>query len=201
VALAGLCLVLAFALVWSIFGNLPTTITGTGILLSSAGILEIEVQGSGVVTDLRVAVGDRISRGDTIARVGQPALQQRVEQARERLRILQAERRRRTDFTATNERLETEGLDRARSDLSRRLGVADERIRFLEGRAEAEREALALGLITPETVQTTVQQLEAARSERNGLESAIQNNELERLLLANRSSETLEEVDQRIGDA
>jgi HlyD family secretion protein len=201
VALAGLCLVLLFALLWSVFGNLPTTITGTGILLSSAGILEIEVQGSGVVTDLRVAVGDKISRGDTIARVGQPQLQQRVEQSRDRLRILQAERRRRTDFTATNEKLETEGLNRSRSDLTRRLGVADERIRFLEGRQEAEREALTLGLITPETVQNTLQLLEAARSERNGLESAIQNNELERLLLANRSSETIEGVDQRIRDA
>jgi HlyD family secretion protein len=201
VALAGLSLILAFALVWSVFGRLPTTIAGTGILLSSQGIREVEVLGSGVVTELRVSVGDRVSQGDTIARVGQPRLQQRVQQARDRLAILEQERGRRLDFTSTNSTLETQGLDRSRADLQRKIGVADERIRWLQGRVEAEQEAQKLGLVTPETVQNTLQQLESARSERNGLELDLQNNDLSRLLLSNRASETMEEVDQRIRDA
>jgi HlyD family secretion protein len=197
-ALAGMGLVLAFALVWAVFGRLSTTITGTGILLSSEGIREVEVLGSGVVTEMRVAVGQRVSRGDTLAIVGQPQLQQSADQARDRLAILEEERRRRLDFTNTNATLETESLDRTRDDLTRKVAVSEERVRYLEGRLAAEREAQQLGLVTPETVQNTVQQLEAARSERNGVAVALQNNQLARVLLRNRSTETLEEVDERI---
>jgi HlyD family secretion protein len=201
VALLGLCLVLAFVLVWSIFGRLPTTIAGTGILLSADGIREVEVLGSGVVTRMRVRVGDVVAQGDTIASVGQPQLQQRVAQATDRLALLQAERRKRLDFTSSNATLETEVLNGARADLSRRIEVSAERIRWLEGRVAAEQEALGLGLVTPEAVQNTTQQLEASRAERNGLELELQNNELARLLLANRSSESIEAVDERIRDA
>ena len=197
-ALAGLGLLLAFALVWSVFGRLSTTITGTGILLSSQGIREVEVLGSGVVTEMRVEVGQRVARGDTLAIVGQPQLQQRVDQARDRLAILEEERRRRLDFTSRNTTLETESLNRAREDLTRKATVADERVRYLEGRLAAEREAQRLGLVTPEAVQNTLQQLEGARSERNGIAIGLQNNELARVLLANRSTETVGEVEDRI---
>jgi len=201
VALGGLALVLAFVLVWSVFGRIPTTIAGTGILLSSEGIHEVEVLGSGVVSELRVAVGDRIAIGDTIAWVGQPLTQQRVNHARERLALLWAERAKRSDFTSENSALETEALDRARRDLQRRIVVVGDRITWLEGRMEARQEALTLGLVTPEAVQNSVVELEASRSERNSLELELQNNELARLLLANRSSETIEAVDRRIQDA
>ena len=200
-ALIGVCMVLLFAVVWSVFGYLPTTISGTGILLSSAGIREIEVLGSGVVVDLRVQVGDAVAQGDTIGGVGQPQLQQRVEQARDRVDLLRAERRKREDFTSSNAALETEVLDAAREDLTRRVTVLGERVRWLEGRVEAEEEALRLGLVTPESVQNTLQQLEAARAERTGLELDLQNNELSRLLLANRATETIESVDERIRTA
>ncbi|NJD20271.1 MAG: NHLP bacteriocin system secretion protein [Gemmatimonadetes bacterium] len=198
VALAGLCLVLAFALVWSVFGRLPTTIGGTGILLSSEGIRQIEVLGSGVVTQLRVEVGDAVQRGDTIAVVGQPQLEQRVAQFRTRLDLLREEREGQASFTSTNATLETGVLDAARKDLSRRQEVVGERIRWLESRVAAEEEALRLGLVTPEAVQNTLQQLEGARAERTGIEMDLQNNDLARLLLESRSDEAIGDVDERI---
>lgn len=197
VALAGLWLVLLFVLIWSVFGRLPTTISGTGILLSAEGIREIEVLASGVVADLRVQVGDAVLPGDTVARIGQPLLDQRVQQARDRLELLREERRRREDFTTSNVSLETELLDAEREDLTRQLESLSDRIQWLEGRVQAQEEALTLGLVTPEAVQNTVQQLEATRAERNGVELEIQNNALARLLLSNRSSETIEAVDER----
>lgn len=201
VALAGLWLVLLFVLLWSVFGRLPTTISGSGIILSAEGIREIEVLASGVVADLRVRVGDAVSTGDTVARIGQPLLSQRVQQARDRLELLQAERSRRQDFTSSNASLETELLNAEREDLSRRLEFLSDRIRWLESRIRAEEEALTLGLVTPEAVQNTIQQLEAARAERNGVELDLQNNDLARLLLSNRSSESIEAVDERIRTA
>ncbi len=201
VALIGLWVVLIFVLFWSVFGRLPTTIAGSGIILSSEGIREVEVLASGVVTELRVRVGDAVSPGDTVARVGQPILRQQVQQAEDRLELLREERGRREDFTSSNASLETEVLDAEREDLTRRQASISDRIHWLEGRVEAEEEALTLGLVTPEAVQNTIQQLEAARAELNGVEMKLQNNDLARLLLSNRSSESIEDVDQRIRTA
>ena len=200
-ALGGLCAIILFGAVWSVVGTIPTTITGQGILLSSEGIREIESLGSGVLSDLRVDVGHRVSPDDTIAIVRQPRLAQQVEQARERLRILEESRARRAEFTSTNVQLETETLDRERVDLRRRIEVAEDRIAWLEGRLSAEEEALELGLITPEVVQSTRQQLEGARGELTGLELQLQNNDLARLLLENESSQTMTEIEDRIRDA
>lgn len=201
IALVGLVTVVVFAVAWSIFGRIPTTISGTGLLMSAEGIREVEVLGSGVVSELRVAVGDPVEAGDTIARVGQPLLAQRVSQAQEQLTLLQRSRDRRADFTDRNRALETQALDRERDDLARRLEVVGERITWLEGRLAAEAEALELGLLTPETVQNTRQLLEAARGERTGLELDQQNNELARLLLDNQSRSSMAEVNARLREA
>lgn len=201
IALAGLWAVLLFGAVWSVVGRIPTTIQGQGILLSAAGIREVESLGAGVLSDLRVEVGDRVAVGDTIGRVRQPRLEQQVEQARERLRLLESGRERRAEFTSTNVRLETESLDRERVDLERRVTAADERIAWLEERLAAEEEALELGLLTPQAIQNTRQELEGARGERAGLELRLQSNGLARLLLANDSSMTMTEVTDRIREA
>jgi len=184
-----------------VVGRIPTTISGSGILLSAEGIREVESLGSGVVSGLRVVVGDLVRPGDTIATINQPRMSQEVEQARERLQMLTESRARRADFTSANVELETEALDRERIDLRRRAEVVEERIAWLTDRLEAQTEALELGLVTPETVQNTRQQLEGARGERTGLELRLQNNEIARLLLDNESSQSLDEADNRIQQA
>lgn len=201
IALIGLCLLILSVVAWSFVGRIPTTIRGTGILLSAEGIREVESLGSGVVSGLRVEVGDRIATGDTIALVGQPRLAQDVARARERLELLEENRGRRADFTSANVNLETESLDRERAGLEQRMSVVDERIDWLAERLAATEEALSLGLLTPEFVQDTRQQLEASRGERTGLDLQLQNNDIARLLLDNESSQSMIEADTRIGEA
>ncbi len=198
IALVGLSLVLLFAAVWSVVGRIPTTIRGTGILLSSEGIREVESLGAGVVSDVRVVVGDVVMVGDTIALVGQPRLAQQVVRSQERVRLLRASRVRGATFTSANLQLETEALDRERSNLERSILVVEDRIGWLEERLVAEQQAQSLGLITPELVQSTRQQLEASRGERTGLDLQLQENEIARLLLQNDSAQTMDALDTRI---
>jgi len=188
-------------ILWSIFGSIPTTVSGSGIIMSSGGIREVEVLGSGVVERLAVTEGDLVDVGDLIAVIGQPQISQQVDQARERIRLLEEERVTRQRFTTANTELESGTLDREALDQERQIVVAQERISWLEGRVEAEREARALGLITEGTVQNTVQLLEASRGELNGLHLQLQNNDLRRLLLENRSVETMDQMDERIREA
>jgi len=43
----GVWLAVGVTILWSIFGSIPTTVSGSGIIMSSGGIREVEVLGSG----------------------------------------------------------------------------------------------------------------------------------------------------------
>lgn len=201
VALIGVWLLIGVALAWSVFGRLPVTITGTGILLSAAGLREVEAQGSGVVRTLAVRTGDLIQAGALIAEISQPRLEQQRTQAADRLRLLRDEKIARQRYLGQNTSLETQRLDAERQDVERKRVAQRERLTFLEGRVKAEREARGLGLVTEASVQNTVAALEAGRGEAAALELELQSNALRRLLLANRNTESVEQLNERVREA
>jgi HlyD family secretion protein len=72
--LIGIAIILITAIIWSIFGAIPVTVNGQGILISGYGIQDIIHTHSGQVTDIRVKVGDQVKRGEVVARIDQPQL-------------------------------------------------------------------------------------------------------------------------------
>lgn len=200
-ALAGLFLMLGALLTWSVFGRLPITVDGTGILLSAAGLREVESLGSGVVEALPIKAGDMVDSGALIARIRQPKLEQAVAQADERVRAIKAELATRGSYVRSNSLLETQRLDAERADLARRLTALKERAVFLDKRVQAEREARALGLVTETSVQASMQALDAGRGEIAALEVEMQSNALRRLQLNNGGVESLTEVERRLQEA
>ena len=201
IALGGLCLVIFVALMWGIFGRVPTTVTGNGILISSAGLFDIEVLGTGVLSELNVREGERVEVGQVIARLSQPRLQQEIDQASDRVMFLRQELERTAQFTSENVELETESLDRERERIDARTEVVEQRISYLEGRVTAEEEALSLGLLTQEAVHNTIQEMEAARGELATLGLGLRDNQLRRQLISNESEQNLIRLEEEIREA
>jgi HlyD family secretion protein len=200
-ALAGVWLVLGFVASWSVVGRVPTTVEGSGLLLSAAGLREVSALGAGVVEALPVAVGDTVVPGTVLARLRQPLLEEQVAQADRRVRTLREEAATREAFVARGAALETDRLDAARADLERRQRTLAERTRFLDGRVAAEREARALGLVTESSVQASVAALEAARGELASVALDLQQNALRRVQAADENVERVTEVRRRLDDA
>jgi len=73
-ALIAIACILAASLLWGIFGSVSTKVNGQGIILKSFGVYNITHTGGGQISDVRVAVGDVVKRGDVVARVDQPEL-------------------------------------------------------------------------------------------------------------------------------
>lgn len=69
VALGGL---LAAAILWGIFGRLPTQVSGKGILIVPGGVDNVVSLVSGQVIDIYFDVGDMVEAGQVVARVLQP---------------------------------------------------------------------------------------------------------------------------------
>ena len=73
-ALLGLCLVLTLSIVWAIFGKIPTTVTGGGILIKSGGVVSVVVPVQGQIDSIYVREGETVRKGQIIARLSQPSL-------------------------------------------------------------------------------------------------------------------------------
>ena len=73
-ALIAIGFILAASLLWGIFGSVSTKVNGQGMIIKSHGVYNITHTGGGQISDVRVAVGDVVKRGDVVARVDQPEL-------------------------------------------------------------------------------------------------------------------------------
>src|SRR5687768_2620544 len=80
--LGGLLLV---ALLWSISGQIPVTVEGTGLLVRPRQVVSFQLPAAGQIVALNIKAGDFVERGRTLGRINQPALQQSLEQERVRL--------------------------------------------------------------------------------------------------------------------
>src|SRR5215210_1899057 len=69
-ALIALLALLAAAAVWGVFGTVPVQVSGDeGVLLGGDSRHQVVSQTSGLVTDVRVGLGDSVHKGQVIAQV------------------------------------------------------------------------------------------------------------------------------------
>jgi HlyD family secretion protein len=81
------------AFVWSIFGRIPVTVEGRGVLIYPSKIAQLQSRGSGQLLLLNVKEGDRVKKGDIIATVDRVDLRNQLQLAREKLAQLQGQDR------------------------------------------------------------------------------------------------------------
>lgn len=96
IALGGLIFAL---LLWSFLGELPKTVRGKGILIQSGGIADVTAIGAGIVDQVLVGEGEKVTKRDTIATIAQPELRLQIQNAEEKLTYLKDKRNRIVSFT------------------------------------------------------------------------------------------------------
>jgi len=118
--LGGLLLV---AVLWSIFGQIPVTVEGAGLLVHPRQVLSFQLPASGQIVALNVKVGDFVAKGQILGRINQPALQQSLEQ--ERVRLAEAQRRNSRVAPLRDERaeLQRQANQRERAVLEQRIDL------------------------------------------------------------------------------
>ncbi len=176
-ALSALLALLLAALVWAVFGSIPTEAVGQGILLRHGGVSELVAAGSGQVEEVLVTVGDALERGQVIARIRQESLMRQIEDSVAKQAELDAEYRELQRYVGEQRRLSAAGLEQQRADLERSIATLERQLELIAERLRVQRELLADGLITQQTLldleqeaNTTRDQIAADRLELGGLE-------------------------------
>ncbi|MCB1094091.1 MAG: NHLP bacteriocin system secretion protein [Verrucomicrobiae bacterium] len=74
VALGAVGFLLAVVILWSIFGSIPSTVDGQGILIRGVALVDVEAKTEGSIRELLVKVGDEVEINQPIATVSQGGL-------------------------------------------------------------------------------------------------------------------------------
>jgi len=89
--LASLGSLIVVALIWSIFGRIPITIEGRGVLIYPRNVLPLQSTSSGQLAAMNVKVGDFVKKGDVLAMIDQRELRKQLQLAQAKLVQLQAQ--------------------------------------------------------------------------------------------------------------
>jgi HlyD family secretion protein len=176
IALLAVLLLLGLAVAWGFEGVVSTTSFGQGVIVRSGGVLNVVSAGSGVVTEMRVKVGDRIHRNQLVAQVAQPDLTERIQAIRENISELQRQREVARQIRAESVKLQVDSIARLRENAKRDIQALQDQSKLVSQQIPVEAELLAKGLITR-------QQTFAAKQKLVDLESqvAAQNAQLKQL--------------------
>ncbi|EHQ88919.1 NHLP bacteriocin system secretion protein [Desulfosporosinus youngiae] len=128
-ALVALILLLAGVIVWSFAGSIPTKIAGQGILLNDAGVFSLTHDTSGLVLDVRFTAGDKVKKGDIIARIEQSELVKEINGLLDTLQSLEKD--------GDSASLKYQSLKNQVEQLRQELGYRSQIVSPIEGRVLA----------------------------------------------------------------
>ncbi|MEO6324709.1 MAG: NHLP bacteriocin system secretion protein [Thermoanaerobaculia bacterium] len=141
IALVGTCVILAFVVVWSIVGQIGIRVDGQGILIRGSAVFDVTSGAQGRLNEVLVKAGDKIALGQTVARIGQPELELKIENTKAQIRELEAQGR--------------EGRGYSGSIVANYQAQARE----LREKASVQEKLVAKGLLTRSTLFRTKEQL------------------------------------------
>ncbi len=119
----------AVALGWSIFGRIPVTVEGRGVLIQPRRVVPFQSPSDGHLVELNVKSGEEIKKGDVLGTISQPALTQQLEQEKNKLAQLQ-------NLDQNSEELKNKELTGEKESLNQKKKNLEENLR----RAEIERD-------------------------------------------------------------
>lgn len=157
IALGAMALILAVAILWSVFGSLPTSVSGQGIIMRKGGVFDIVATGSGRISDLQdFKIGEQINKGQILGHISQPVLEQQIKEAKADL---------------SEERI----VSAAEGNVQLKVIQAkEERLRSLKTAEQQQADLLRDGLITRQRYEETNQAIYATQNDIAAAKIALQ---------------------------
>jgi HlyD family secretion protein len=201
VALMALSAVLIGGAVWGVLGSIPQNVSGTGILVKSGGVLEVIPVASGQVTDVAVSVGEMVTEGQVVARMAQPELSARVQQAKAALATLREQHDQLVNHGTKDIALQTEHLAQQRAAVEQTIESAASMGRWTSEKILIERRLVKDGLMLKQTLLETQQRKHSAMERISDGKSQLAQIKVKELELKQRQEEELAGSQSKIEEA
>lgn len=192
---------IASVLGWSIVGSLPTKISGSCILIMTGGVVDVTSNAGGRVVEVAVKVGDHVQKGQQIALIAQPELDDRIQKARARLQDLEARMTLAYSFSKRGQQLSGEELASLDNYLQQQQGLFRTRVRIAGEQIATNKELLTQGLVTRQSTENLGRELRAANLELREVERQLTEMAKKRLDLAKREHDERANVELQVREA
>lgn len=159
-AIAGLLLV---ALLWGIFGNIPSKVRGACILIRPGGVDEIVAPATGWISDIAVESGDVVRQGQMIARIDRSGSMDQIKSAEAKLHELRERLKQVRSINLRSSAGQEDFLVESERALRAKIATAEEQVRALDGKVGNQKQLLEQGLITRQTLMNSLLELANAR--------------------------------------
>ena len=153
-ALATCAALVGVAVLWGIYGHLPTTVTGRGVLIRPRQVVDVQAPAAGRLATLSVRGGDMIQAGEVLGTIEQVEIRRQLQEARAREEALLAQDRtkqalhtQQTILQAQQTVQDSRVLDLQRQDVQKRLSDAQAKMPVLDQRFENRARLETLGLL------------------------------------------------------
>lgn len=174
IALAGIGILIAIAVLWSIGGSVPTKLSGEQcILVKNGGVNVVSTAAGGRVSDLAVAAGDNVTRGQIIGRLEQYDLLEKIKSQEARLKEAKAQYEQAQALATQGATLRQATLAQQMETLAHQLDAARQKLKLATDRIESQTSLYQQGLITKQAVIASQMEKSSAELEAETLRSQI----------------------------
>ena len=119
--LGGLAVIGVLGVLWSLYGNIPITVTGKGVLINPRRVVQFQSPISGQLQSLNVRDGQCVKKDDLLGIIDPSDKKQQLQQQRDKLAQLKQQVAKTTLLRQQKTQLETETISAERSSLQQRL--------------------------------------------------------------------------------
>src|SRR3954468_20414343 len=172
-AVIAIAAILAAAIGWSIFGSLPTSVNGSGILVSRGGhVFDAMAPFPGTLIDV-ANIGTVVKKGDRLASLDDTELRQNLRHAEDVVKEKQTDLASLTKNFADQIDLKHKNAVAQRDNLARIIAAAEKRRAFYEGLLNKQDKIVQQGFLTQRFQEETRRSMDeadqAARAARSDL--------------------------------
>ncbi|MBE8991625.1 NHLP bacteriocin system secretion protein [Nostoc sp. LEGE 12450] len=83
--------IVGVAVIWSIYGRIPITVQGKGVLIFPSNVVPLQSKSAGQLMALNIKVGDVIKKGQVLATIDQAELRKQLQQQQAKLTQLESQ--------------------------------------------------------------------------------------------------------------
>lgn len=111
------------ALTWSIFGRIPVTVQGAGVLVYPSTVVPIQAKSSGQLVQLMAKEGELVNKGEVIATIDRNDLKDQLISAKSKLAQLQSQNSEANSVQTQRKKQDLRAIQEQRQTLEQRLQI------------------------------------------------------------------------------
>ena len=201
-ALSALGTLCAAVVAWAVLGDVATRVGGDGILVAQGGgVVDAIAPAPGILISLAVHPGDRLTKGQMMAELVQPAARQTLEHARDTVRDLHEEHARLAGRLTTMVEQRRDSTNRQRMRLAAIAAAAQQRADFYHQQVTELADPASRSTVTRQRLQDLRQGGQDADQEILRVRGELARLETEEIDASDRRDAQLAQSRMRVADA